>query len=169
MIDVLAAVVSGGAIKFVDFVEDEKKGKGAIKWIMAAVAGIAYAYLLSFSAASSLFLAILAAQVFMGRVDRVSHGIAVFVAIIASLFYGMGMLDIQLLLAFFLLAAIDELPMAGALEPLGEYRLWLKGGALCVSLITGLWSYFVLLMAFDMAYLSVSQYLGEGIRPMRKK
>lgn len=169
MFDVLAAVISGGSIKAVDFIEDERQGKGAIKWVMAVVAGLAYVFLLSFSPAATLFISILAAQVFMGRVDRVAHGLAVAIAIVVSLFYGIGMLDLQLLIAFFILAAIDEFPMRGALEPLGEYRIWLKGGALCVSLITGIWSYFILLMAFDMSYLTVGHYLGEKMRPMRKK
>ena len=169
MLDVLAAVISGGSIKSVDFIEDERKGKGALKWPMALVAGLAYAFLLSFSPAATLFISILAAQVFMGRVDRVAHGLAVVIAIVVSLFYGIGMLDLQLLVAFFILAAIDEFPVSGALEPLGEYRIWLKGGTLCVSLITGIWSYFLLLMAFDMAYLTIGHYLGEKMRPMRRK
>lgn len=169
MYDVLAAVVSGGAIKVVDFIEDEKGGKGFIKWIMALVAGLAYAFLLSFSPATSLFLAILAAQVFMAKVDKVSHGLAVLVAIVISIFYGLGIMDMWLLLAFFILACIDEIPLTGDLAPLGEYRLWLKGGALCIGLITGMWAYFLLLMAFDMAYLTVAHYMGERIRPMRRR
>jgi hypothetical protein len=169
MFDVLAAVISGGSIKSVDFIEDEKKGKNLIKWPMAIIAGLAFGYVLSFSPASSMFLAILAAQVFMGKVDRVAHGLAVIVAVLTAFLYGMGPLDIQLLIAFFILSAMDEIPLEGVLKPLGEYRLWLKGGALCVGLITSVWSYFILIMAFDMAYLTVAYYLGEGIRPMRHK
>lgn len=169
MYDVLAAVVSGGAIKVVDFIEDERGGKGFLKWIMAVVAGLAYAYLLSFSPAASLFLAIVAAQVFMAKVDKVAHGLAVMVAVVVSLFYGIGAIDMWFLLAFFILSCIDEIPLTGDLAPLGEYRLWLKGGALCIGLITGMWSYFVLLMAFDMAYLAAAHYMGEKIRPMRRR
>ncbi|MDD5096115.1 MAG: hypothetical protein PHY95_01215 [Candidatus ainarchaeum sp.] len=169
MFDVLAAVISGGSIKFVDFIEDEKKGKGLLKWPIALIAGLAFGYVLSFSPASSMFLAILAAQVFMGKVDRVAHGLAVIIAVITALFYGLGPMDLQLMVAFFILSTMDEVPLEGVLAPLGEYRLWLKGGTLCVGLITGAWSYFILIMAFDMAYLTVSYYLGEGIRPMRRK
>ncbi|MEW5996412.1 MAG: hypothetical protein AB1657_02335 [Candidatus Micrarchaeota archaeon] len=169
MYDVLAAVISGGAIKVVDFIEDERGGKGFIKWIMALIAGLAYAYLLSFSAASGLFLAIIAAQVFMAKVDKVSHGLAVMVAVVASLFFGIGMIDLWYLLAFFILACIDEIPLTGDLAQLGEYRLWLKGGTLSVGLITGAWTYFILLVAFDMAYLAAAHYMGEKIRPMRRR
>lgn len=169
MYDVLAAVISGGAIKVVDFIEDEKAGKGFIKWIMAIVAGLSYAYLLSFSPATGLFLAIIAAQVFMAKVDRVSHGLAVMIAVVVSMFFGFALPDLWLLAAFFILSCIDEIPLTGDLAPLGEYRLWLKGGALCIGLITGAWSYFILLVAFDMAYLTVSTYMGEKIRPMRRK
>lgn len=169
MYDVLAAAVSGGAIKFVDFVEDEMGGKSILKWPMAVVAGLAYAFLLSFSPAASMFLAIIAAQVFMAKIDKVSHGLAVIVAVAATLFFGIFSIDFQLLFAFFILAAIDEIPLTGPLMPLGEYRLWLKGGALSVSLITGAWHYFILIMAFDMAYLTVAHYLGEKIRPMRRR
>ena len=42
MFEVLAAVVSGGSIKFVDFIEDEKKGKNPLKWPMAIIAGLAF-------------------------------------------------------------------------------------------------------------------------------
>lgn len=167
MLDVLASVVSGGSIKFVDFIEDEKKGKNLLKWPMAIIAGLAFGYVLSFSPASSMFLAILAAQVFMGKVDRAAHGAAVMLAILAAFLYGLGPLDLQLLVAFFILSALDELPLAGVLAPLGEYRLWLKGGTLCVGLMLGAWSYFILIMAFDMAYLTVAYYLGE-MRPHRK-
>ena len=169
MYDVLAAVISGGAIKVVDFIEDERAGKGLIKWPLAIIAGLAYAFLLSFSPAASLFLAIIAAQVFMAKVDRVAHGLAVLVAVVIALFYGIGAIDMWLLLAFFILSCIDEIPLTGDLAPLGEYRLWLKGGALCIGLIAGMWSYFILLIAFDMAYLTVAAYLGEKIRPMRRR
>ncbi len=169
MYDVLAAVISGGAIKVVDFIEDERAGKGFIKWIMALVAGLSYSFLLSFSPAASLFLAIIAAQVFMAKVDRVAHGLAVMVAVVLSLFYGIGAIDMWYLLAFFMLACIDEIPLTGDLARLGEYRLWLKGGALCIGLITGAWAYFILLMAFDMAYLAAAHYMGERIRPMRRR
>lgn len=169
MYDVLAAVISGGAIKVVDFIEDERAGKGFIKWVMALVAGLAYAFLLSFSPAASMFLAIIAAQVFMAKVDKVAHGLAVMVAVVVALFYSIAAIDLQLLIAFFILSAIDEIPLTGALAPLGEYRLWLKGGTLCVGLITGAWAYFILIMAFDMAYLTVAHYLGEKIRPMRRR
>ena len=169
MYDVLAAVISGGAIKAVDFIEDERAGKGFIKWIMALIAGIAYAYLLSFSSATGLFLAIIAAQVFMAKVDKVSHGLAVMIAVVLAIFFGFPLPDLWLLVAFFILSCIDEIPLTGDLAPLGEYRLWLKGGALCIGLISGVWSYFILLFAFDMAYLTVATYLGEKIRPMRRR
>ncbi len=167
MLDVLASLVSGGAIKSVDFIEDERKGRSLLKWPLAVIAGLAFGYVLSFSPASSMFLAILAAQVFMGKVDRVAHGAAVTLAVLTAFLYGLGPLDLQLLVAFFILSALDELPLAGVLAPLAEYRLWLKGGTLCVGLILGAWSYFVLLMAFDMAYLSVSYYLGEKKMPKK--
>lgn len=169
MYDVLAAVISGGSIKVVDFIEDEKGGKGFLKWIMALIAGIAYAYLLSFSPATGLFLAIMAAQVFMAKVDKVSHGLAVMVAIVLAVFFGFPLPDLWLLLAFFMLSCIDEIPLTGDLAPLGEYRLWLKGGTLCIGLITGAWGYFILLFAFDMAYLTAAHYMGEKIRPMRRR
>jgi hypothetical protein len=43
-----------------------------------------------------------------------------------------------------------------------DYRLWLKGTTLAVGVISGVWSYFVILMAFDLAYLAISKLKDGG-------
>lgn len=163
MIDsIVAAAVAGGAIKHVDFLEDQKKGKGVEKWPLWILAGLAIGYLLAFSPASILFVAIIAAQVLMGKIDKPVHGAAIIIAAVVPFFFGMGWAEIGLLLPFFAVAALDEVEFAGLLKPMRDYRLWLKGTALAVGVGSGAWAYFIALMAFDLAYLGVSKLADGG-------
>jgi hypothetical protein len=164
MIDyIIAAAVAGGAIKHVDFLEDVRKGKGIEKWPLGILAGLAMGYVLAFSPAAILFVGIIAAQVLMGKIDKPVHGLAVVLAAAVPFLFGMEVGGIGLLLPFFAVAALDEVEFTGALKPMGEYRLWLKGTTLAVGIASGAWAYFVVLMAFDLAYLGVS-LLGDGGR-----
>jgi|GEM_PF-924084 len=172
--DVLAALIAGSAIKFVDCVEDTLGGKNLWKWPVAIIAGLAGGYLLSFSILVTVFLPVIAAMVFMGKVNRPSLGLALMLAMVIVVLFGIPSLDISLFVPFFVLAVLDEMPWRGMLNPLREYRLWLKGGALVVSLTTGMWIYFVGLMAFDMAYIAVHHYIEEpkekgAAKPKAKK
>ena len=162
MIDILAAIVSGAGIKFVDYIEDTLNGKSLWKWPVALIAGIALGYLLAYSPASTIFIAIIAGVVFMGKVDRPSLGFGLFVAVLFALLFGIAPIDLTLIVPFFILAAMDELPLTGALYPLRKYRLWTKIGALAVGLTLWQWQYFVALMAFDAAYILVAHYTEGG-------
>ncbi len=162
MLDILAAIVAGGAIKHVDYLEDKKKGKGILKWPLGILAGLCMGYILAFSPAAILFVGIIAAQVLMGKIDKPVHGLAVGLAAAVPFFLGMGWANTVLLLPFFVVAVIDEVELAGILKPMRDYRLWLKGTTLAVGAISGVWSYFVILMAFDLAYLAVSKLKDGG-------
>lgn len=165
MIDILAAIVSGAGIKFVDYVEDTLGGKSLWKWPVALIAGIALGNLIAYSAASTIFIAIVAGVVFMGKVDRPSLGFGLFVAVLFALLFGISSIDLSLLVPFFVLAAMDELPLTGKLYPLRKYRLWTKVGALAVGLTLWQWQYFIALMAFDAAYIAVAHYTEGARRP----
>lgn len=154
----VAALVAGAAIKHVDYIEDSKGGKGRGKWPLAIVAGLGIGYVLAFSPASVLFIGVIAAQVLMGKIDRVVHGAAVTIAAAVPLLLGMQYGDMGLLFPFFALAALDEVDFRGILKPASDYRLWLKGAALVAGGITGVWDYIIVLLAFDAAYLAVDHY-----------
>jgi len=119
-------------------------------------------YILAFSPAAILFVGIIGAQVLMGKIDKPVHGLAVVLAAAVPFFMGMGWENTALLLPFFVVAALDEVEFAGILKPMRDYRLWLKGTTLAVGAISGVWSYFVILMAFDLAYLTVSKLKDGG-------
>jgi hypothetical protein len=162
MLDILAAIIAGGAIKHVDYLEDQKKGEGLVKWPLGILAGLCMGYILAFSPAAILFVGIIAAQVLMGKIDRPVHGLAVMLAAAVPFLLGMEWATAELLLPFFVIAALDEVELAGILKPIRDYRLWLKGAAVAVGAISGVWSYFVVLMAFDLAYLAVSKTKDGG-------
>jgi hypothetical protein len=154
----VAALVSGAAIKHVDYLEDKKGGKGVEKWPLAIIAGLGIGYVLAFSPASVLFVGVIAAQVLMGKIDKPVHGAAVMLAAGVPLLLGMEYADLGLLLPFFAIAALDEVDFRGALRPLSDYRVWLKGAALVAGAVMGIWDYFIVLIAFDAAYLAVDHY-----------
>ncbi|MBN2122067.1 hypothetical protein JW721_03350 [Candidatus Micrarchaeota archaeon] len=154
----VAALVAGAAIKHVDCIEDSKGGEGNVKWPLAIVAGLCIGYVLAFSPAAVLFIGVIAAQVLMGKIDRAVHGTAVIIAAAVPLLLGMQYGEMGLLLPFFALAALDEVDFREALKPFSDYRLWLKAGALVAGALTGVWDYFVVLLAFDAAYLAVDRY-----------
>lgn len=159
MIEYIAAILAGAGIKTVDYIEDEMKGKNLWKWPLAIIAGLAMGAVLSFSSVAILFLAIIAAQVFMGKVDKPAHGLSVGVAVAVPLIMGMELGGMALFVPFFIVAALDEIEFAGVLKPMFEYRLWLKIAALVVGIASGLWEYFLVLMCFDLAYLGAAMLM----------
>ena len=163
MIGYVAAILAGAGIKTVDYVEDELKGKGLWKWPLAVVAGLAMGSVLSFSGVAVLFLAIIAAQVFMGKVDKPAHGLAVGVAVAFAFIMGMDLRGMELFLPFFIVAALDEVEFAGILRPMWDYRIWLKIAALAVGVMSGLWEYFLVLMSFDLAYMGAGMLMGKKV------
>ena len=169
MIPYIAAILAGAGIKIVDYIEDELNGKNIWKWPLAIVAGLAMGAVLSLSSVATLFLAIMAAQVFMGKVDRPAHGLAVGVAVAVPIVMGMQLNGIELFLPFFFIAALDEVEFAGILKPMYEYRLWLKGAALAVGIVSGLWEYFIVLMCFDLAYLGAGMFMEKKAEPEKKE
>jgi len=159
---VIAAIIAGAAIKHVDYLEDQKKGKHWVKWPLGIIAGLAMGYILAFSPAAMLFVGIIAAQVLMGKIDKPVHGLAVVIAAAIPFFFGMDWASVQLLLPFFIVAALDEVELEGAFKPMREYRLWLKGVTFVIGVASGIWAFFIALMAFDLAYLAVSKYFDKG-------
>lgn len=168
MIPYIAAILAGAGIKVVDYIEDELRGKSLWKWPLAIIAGLAMGAVLSLSTVATLFLAIIAAQVFMGKVDNPAHGLAVGVAVVVPIVMGMQLEGIELFLPFFFVAALDEVEFAGFLKPMWDYRLWLKGAALAVGIVSGLWEYFLVLMCFDLAYLGAGMLM-EKKAPVEKE
>lgn len=168
MIEYLAAVLAGAGIKKVDYLEDELGGKNLWKWPIAIIAGLAMGAVLSFSSVAIMFLAIIAAQVLMGKVDKPAHGLAVAMAVVIPLIMGMDLSAMGLFVPFFIVAALDEVEFAGVLKPMFEYRLWLKGIALVVGVVSGLWEYFLVLMCFDLAYLAAGMIMEKKAEPKKE-
>ncbi len=154
----VAALISGAAIKHVDYLEDKKGGKGNEKWPLAVVAGLGIGYILAFSPAAVLFVGVIGAQVLMGKIDKPVHGAAVILAAGVPLILGMEYAEMGFLLPFFAIAALDEVDFRGIMKPVSDYRLWLKAAALIAGAISGIWDYFIVLILFDIAYLAVDRY-----------
>lgn len=169
MIGYIAAILAGAGIKAVDHIEDELGGKNLWKWPLAIIAGLAMGAVLSFSNVAILFLAIIAAQVLMGKVDKPAHGLAVGMAVVIPLIMGMDLSGMDLFLPFFVVAVLDEVQFAGILKPMFEYRLWLKGIALIVGVTSGLWEYFLVLMCFDLAYLGAERLMQKKAEPKKEE
>lgn len=158
MLFYIIAFLAGFLVKAVDWIEDEKKGRGRGKYLLALLYGLMLGYLLSFAPFSLLFLATLIAQLFAGKIDRPSHELGAAVATITLLFFGFPTLQFLPFTFFFILAFADELRLPQPFAVLTKYRLFLKIGAALFILI-GRWEYFAGILAFDIGYTLFSYFV----------
>jgi hypothetical protein len=156
MLDLITALVlaffAGIAVKTVDWIDDERKGKYSIKWPLAIIYGGLIGFLISQASFSTIFLAALFAQVFARKIDTHTHVLGFGFAVLSLVYLGFPSLDISLFGFFILLAFMDEARYFGRLKGIIEYRPFLKLGALLMVLF-GRIDYFLGIMVFDIAYM----------------
>jgi hypothetical protein len=162
MLDLILALVlaffAGIAVKAVDWIDDEKKGKYIIKWPLAIIYGGIIGLLISQASFSTIFLAALFAQVFARKIDTHTHVLGFGFALLSLFYLGFPFLDIGLFGFFILLAFMDETKYFGRLKGIIEYRPFLKLGAL-VMLAFGRFDYFLGIMLFDIGYMLTEKVL----------
>lgn len=144
------AVLSGVLVKVVDWIEDDKKSKNPLRYLIAITYGAAIGYLIGTADFSVVFLSALIAQVLARKIDTMAHNIGFLVAILSTLYFGIPQIDLFLAGFFIILAVIDETEYF--VHPLMKYRPFLKVGTLGFGIISGQWTYFVGIMAFDVGY-----------------
>jgi hypothetical protein len=152
MLPFILAFIAGFLVKWVDYLDDDRKSKSNYRYIIAIAYGILIGYIIGASTFSVLFLAALVAQVFAKKVDTTAHIVGFLAAAVAIMFFGFPPIDLGLFAFFLLLAFLDDADYIGWLRPLAEYRPFLKAGAF-IMLAVGRWDYFVGIMLFDIGYL----------------
>jgi hypothetical protein len=152
MFPFLLAFIAGFLVKWVDWLDDDKKSKGPAKYALAVLYGLLIGYLIGTSSFAVLFLAALVAQVFARKVDTTAHRIGFISSAVAMVVFGFPLIDAAPFAFFLMLAFLDEADYIGWLRPLADHRPFLKLGGL-VMLATGRWDYFAAIMLFDIGYL----------------
>ena len=93
----------------------------------------------------------------LGKIDKKSHMLGFIFSILSILYFGIPKAEVFPLLVFLFLAFLDEQIFRKPLTLLNEltkWRLFLKIGALLFAL-SGRIDYFIAIIVFDGAYLSV--------------
>lgn len=161
------ALIAGFLVKWVDWLDDDKKSAHPAKYALAILYGALIGWLISTASFSALFLAAMAGQVFALKVDTAAHRLALAVAILAALAAGFPPLDVPLFLFFVVFAFLDEADYVGKLRPLTEYRLMLKLAAL-IPIAWGRWDFFVAIIAFDFGY-ALFEWLQAKRKPKKRR
>jgi len=151
LMNYILAFVAGFFVKWVDWIEDDRKGEGTIKFPLAIFYGGIIGYLISVASFSEIFLGALLAQVFARKIDNISHVIGFLTSILALFYFGFPAVQLNYLLYFMLLAFLDEQDFIGRFRFLTEYRLFLKIGAV-LMLFIGRWDYAIAILLFDLGY-----------------
>ncbi len=144
--------ISGVLVKAVDWLDDDKKSKHAIKYILAIAYGIVISYLVATASFSMLFLGALVAQVFARKIDTPAHMLGGAVSLFFLFFFGFPQIALATFGLFFVLAYLDELSFPIEYKWISKWRVLLKLGA-AVFLIYGRWDYLLAILLFDGGYL----------------
>lgn len=165
----LIAAAVGALVKLTDSQTDEKiffftRGQ----YITGIAAGILGGVLLASDARlTALFAGVLLGLLLTGKADRKAHQLAMAATLATIAVLGIQRPDAPSLLIFAAAAMGDELlndwqdrrrraenGSSGILAIMAENRLILETAALAVSALTGEWTYFLAVIAFDVGYLS---------------
>ncbi len=152
LLDYVIAFVSGFFVKWVDWIEDDRKGEGLLKFPLAIIYGMLIGYLISQATFSVLFIAALVAQVFARKIDNISHVTGFFAAILALLYFGLPEIGLEYFVFFLILAFMDEQKYPGRFQLLAKWRMFLKTGAIAVILL-GRYDFAVAILMFDGGYM----------------
>ena len=158
VIALVLALLAGICVKAVDWIDDEKKGRYAIKWPLALIYGGLIGYLISQASFSTIFLSALFAQVFARKIDTHTHVLGFGFAVLSLVYLGFPAISIELFVFFAIAAYLDEARYFGRLRGLIEYRPFLKIAALAM-LAFGRLDYFLGIMAFDIGYIAADKIL----------
>lgn len=148
----IIAFLSGITVKAVDWIDDEEKGRGILKYPLAILYGLMIGYLISQASFSMLFLAALFAQIFARKIDTHTHAIGFAIAVFTMLFLGFPAFNMMFFAFFLLLAYLDELEGVGRYKRIHEYRPFLKIGSLAFVFI-GRIDFFAAIVLFDLGYI----------------
>lgn len=151
------AALTGILVKSVDQLEDVFKKENKAKFILAILYGILIGFSISFSSFSSLWIAVLLAQLIAGKVDRKSHMLGVGVAIVFIAIFGINEINLTNFLILLIFASIDEF---NPFKWQQNLRPALKFATLGF-VILGRWDYFFAIISFDLAYLFAEYLLGS--------
>jgi len=165
----LAAFFTGFLTKFVDLKYDNKL---KINEIFILIAGFVYGFLIAFAISESwiiapLWLGIVLGLIFTKKIDVLGHYIGIGSMIIFLIIFGIPQINIFLLTLFTLLCVaeeiindkIDKIKKKNLIFKILKYRPILEITALIVSIITGYWIIFFMLLSFDIAYI-LTDYFG---------
>lgn len=167
MLEYVLAAIAGFVVKSVDWLDDDKKSKHPIKYLLAVIYGLLLGYLIATASFSVIFLAAIVAQVFARKIDTTAHRIGIVASMLGILAIGFPSFDVLLFGYFLILAFLDEADFIGKLRPLTEYRVFLKIGAV-VPVLMGRWDYFAGIIAFDVGY-ELFREIGFNINKKRRK
>jgi len=168
------AFIAGFFVKWVDWIEDDKKGRGFLKFPLAVIYGVLLGYLISQASFSALFIAALIAQVFARKIDNIAHVTGFFAAIVTLLYFGLPVLSFSYFFFFLILAFLDEMKYPGRYALISKWRLFLKVGAIAIILL-GRYDFALAILLFDAGYMLFSelrQMLFPDVvipKPKRKK
>ena len=152
MFNYIIALVAGFFVKWVDWIEDDKKGEGLLKFPLAIIYGMLIGYLISQATFSELFIAALIAQVFARKIDNIGHVTGIFAAIATLLYFGLPSIGLEYFVYFLILAFMDEQKYPGRFELLSKWRMFLKVGAIALILI-GRYDFAIAILMFDGGYM----------------
>jgi len=152
MLQYVLAFIAGFFVKWVDWIEDDRKGRGLLKFPLAIIYGVLIGYLISQASFSELFLGALIAQVFARKIDNIGHVTGFIASMAALVYFGLPSIGIEFMLFFLVLAFLDEQEWPGRLRMLSEWRLFLKTGAIALILI-GRYDYAIAILVFDAGYM----------------
>ena len=146
------AFVSGFLVKWVDWIEDDRKGEGYFKFILAIAYGLIIGYLISQASFAELFLGAIIAQIFARKIDNISHAVGFLATIVAIIYFGVAGLDLAFVFYFLILAFLDEQEYLGRYRRITEWRLFTKVGAVALILV-GRFDYAIAILLFDSGYI----------------
>ena len=152
MLHYVLAFIAGFFVKWVDWIEDDRKGEGLLKFPLAILYGILIGYLISQASFSEVLLGALIAQVFARKIDNISHVTGFAFSIIALGYFGFPSVHLNYMFYFLILAFLDEQKLMGSYSRITRYRLFLKIGAVA-TILTGRFDYAIALLIFDAVYL----------------
>lgn len=151
IIPFVAALFAGALVKAVDWLDDDKKSRHPVKFLLAVFYGIVIGFVIGTASFGLIFLSALIAQVLARKVDTMAHIVGLVFAVISLPFFGIPYIDLPILAYFLVLAFLDEGEYIGKLKFLSDYRPFLKVGALPFAFI-GRWDYFIGILIFDFGY-----------------
>ncbi|MEM4335759.1 MAG: hypothetical protein QXY61_02030 [Candidatus Anstonellales archaeon] len=134
-----------------DEIDKDKKHRAELRHaVIAIVAALMILYVFLFGDVEEFLMAVVLASVFMGKIDNLAHGILAASVILGFVLIG-GYIDINLLLFFFIAAAVDEtnIPI------IKDYRPVLKIATLYPAFL-GYYSPLIAVIVFDAGYVAKS-------------